>query len=624
MENEDLVNTFVPFEIDELDKTTILEEKIFKHVLQVTDPIQRTRLLVDLQEKAKELKVSKSFNQMFKAYQSEQNARFKQKGSNTINFTNPPINDLKCGKWQALDTGIKRTQLNNFEAQTVIACPHPILPVERLINVENGLEKVKLAFYKDQKWQYVVVEMNTIASKNKILQLANRGISVNENNAKELITYIADILELNNIEAKKGISHLGWIGNDFVPFSADYSLDVDTEFKQKLNSIREKGSYDDWKTFIKELRKSSKTLRFMMASSLASVLVSKFNINTFIVHVWGKSSNGKTVAEMVSESIWGNPDNNLCSNLSNTFIANERLCNFFRNMPVFLDELQLAKTKYKSFDEFIYTFTEGKGKERGNVDNGIRETTEWQTIIMLTGEEPLTSQTSKEGVKNRVIEINEEKSLLGNKTGNEIVTFIRENHGFAGKEFVEYVQKNFNEIKEIRNQYLEELNKVVKYSKQSNAMSVVLTADYIFSKYLLDDELLSIEDITEYFTEDTDEADRYFEIILNWFFQNKNKFLNKDDNNQLNNEIWGKYELYGEDLLFFYVNQKVLCDFLDKVDSQGVKFAGIKKKLADKGYIERTSQGKFIHNTSVGGIKQPLIKFNAKAASKVTNEDDIF
>ena len=57
LENEDLVNTFVPFEIDELNKTTILEEKVFKHVLQVTDPIQRTRILVDLQEKAKELKV---------------------------------------------------------------------------------------------------------------------------------------------------------------------------------------------------------------------------------------------------------------------------------------------------------------------------------------------------------------------------------------------------------------------------------------------------------------------------------------------------------------------------------------------------------------------------------------
>ena len=147
LENEDLVNTFVPFEIDELDKTSILDEKVFKHVLQVTDPIQRTRLLVELQEKAKELKVMKSFNQMFKAYQSEQNAKFKQKGSNVINFTNPPINNLKCGKWQALDTGIKRTQLTNFEAQTVEACSHPIMPIERLINIESDLEKIKLAFY---------------------------------------------------------------------------------------------------------------------------------------------------------------------------------------------------------------------------------------------------------------------------------------------------------------------------------------------------------------------------------------------------------------------------------------------------------------------------------------------
>ena len=45
----------------------------------------------------------------------------------------------------------------------------------------------------------------------------------------------------------------------------------------------------------------------MIASSFASVLVKIFQINPFIVHLWGKSSNGKTVAQMICASIWGNP-----------------------------------------------------------------------------------------------------------------------------------------------------------------------------------------------------------------------------------------------------------------------------------------------------------------------------
>ena len=139
----------------------------------------------------------------------------------------------------------------------------------------------------------------------------------------------------------------------------------------------------------------------MIASSFASILVRIFKLNTFIVHLWGKSGNGKTVAEMICASIWGKPDNNFISNLSNTSIANERLCNFYKNMPILLDELQIAKAKYKNFDELIYILTEGKGKERGTVDNGIREQTSWQTIVILNGEEPITSDTSKEFIKRK-------------------------------------------------------------------------------------------------------------------------------------------------------------------------------------------------------------------------------
>ena len=100
-------------------------------------------------------------------------------------------------------------------------------------------------------------------------------------------------------------------------------------------------------------------------------------------------------------------------------------------MPILLDELQIAKSKYKNFDELIYVLTEGKGKERGTVDNGIREQTSWQTIVILNGEEPITNDTSKEGVKNRVIEINEDNVIV--EDGNATVKFIQENYRVCWK-----------------------------------------------------------------------------------------------------------------------------------------------------------------------------------------------
>ena len=86
-----------------------------------------------------------------------------------------------------------------------------------------------------------------------------------------------------------------------------YKYDGDVTYKNIFESVSEQGNYEKWKTNIKELRANSRTLRFLMASSFASPLVKIFQINPFIVHLWGKSSNGKTVAEMICASIWGNP-----------------------------------------------------------------------------------------------------------------------------------------------------------------------------------------------------------------------------------------------------------------------------------------------------------------------------
>lgn len=596
--NEELENKILeecpPYNLEELNPNSILEESIFKYLLELKDPIKKETEIVKLQIKAKELKIPRQFNNLFKRYQESYVKNLKNKGGNKTQFTDCPYNQLNCGQWNADDTGIYKVDYNSMVQPIKIkACSHPIIPVERLINIDTNIEKVKLGFYKDKKWQYVIVEKNTIASKSKILQLANLGIEVNENNAKDLITYLSDIMELNDIEPKISVGHLGWIDKEFIPYSKKYCLDVDKEFKQKIDSISENGSYEEWKQFIKELRNKSITLRFMMASSFASVLVRIFKLNTFIVHLWGKSGNGKTVAEMICASIWGKPDSNFISNLSNTAIANERLCNFYRNMPILLDELQIAKAKYKNFDELIYILTEGKGKERGTVDNGIREQTLWQTIIILNGEEPITSDTSKEGVKNRVIEINEDKPIV--EDGNKTVRFIQENYGFAGKEFISLIE-NREEVQKKQEHFVNELSNIMQYKKQINAFSIIMTADYIVSKKIFNDNPIMLDEIKTFIREDTDETERYYNYLIDQLNINKNKFYKRQDNSKNwdnpSGEIWGKIEQTSE-----YSNNRItICYYIypeiaRKIFSEtSENWNSIKKKLADKGYIETSCE----------------------------------
>lgn len=594
-------------EFEKLSKEEILNRTVIESVIIIQDVEIRERLLAKLESRAKELKISQNFKRLYKTIQAEIIQAKKQINSYETEFTNAPIK-LKCKNYICNDLGITKMEFNQtlMTNNEIIVCTHPILPVERLINIDTNTEKVKLAFYKDKRWQTVIAEKNTLASKNKILQLANTGIEVNENNAKELITYIADILAINTekIPCNKAITHLGWVEEDFIPFTEDYKFDGDRSFESVFKDVHTKGDYELWKEKVAELRSRSETLHFIIASSFASVLIELLHINPFIVHLWGKSGTGKSVTLIVVMSIWGNPKiGHLVKNLNSTNVGMERLSAFLNNIPFAGDELQAIKNKYSDFNELIYKLTQGEGKSRGTVDGGIAEQLKWNCAFLTTGEEPITSEFSKEGVKNRVIEIEDNNTIIEN--GKEVVNFLVNNYGFAGKEFVE----NLPSVEELQKRHTEIFNKLnERYKstgKQTNAIATVLLADELTSKNIFEDNPLTIEQAEKYFTKDIDEAERIYNLIVDWLFANINKFEN------YSSEVWGKYIAIedGEDkkIQHFYINNKVLKDFLK---TNNISFDGIKNKLLDKGILERNSQGRFTFYTSVNGKMQSLIKFN--------------
>ena len=67
--------------------------------------------------------------------------------------------ELKAGEWLADDFGVTRRNERNGED---IACVHPILPVERLINIDTGVEKLKIAFKKGNSWRSEIYDRKNI------------------------------------------------------------------------------------------------------------------------------------------------------------------------------------------------------------------------------------------------------------------------------------------------------------------------------------------------------------------------------------------------------------------------------------------------------------------------------
>lgn len=589
----------------DFDEQEILNTDLIFEILTIPSAQIREQQLLGLETRAKELKITNNFKRLYKSVQAEMIQNQKQINSLETEFTKPPDNlKLKCKNYVCNDLGVTKPDFDPVLTRTkdVLVCTHPILPIERLINIDTNIEKVKLAFYKDRKWQTVIAERNTLASKNKILQLANTGIEVNENNAKELITYISELIAINpeTIPCNQAVTHLGWVDNDkFIPYIKDFRFDGDRSFEGVFKDINSKGDYELWKEKMHELRVESETLHFIIAASFASVLIEKIHINPFIVHLWGKSGTGKTVALMIAMSVWGNPKiGHLVKNLNSTNVGLERLSAFLNNIPFAGDELQAIKNKYSDFSELIYSLTQGEGKSRGTVDGGIAEQLKWNCVYITTGEEPITLENSKEGVKNRVIEIEENKPIIDN--GKEIVNFLLDNYGHAGKEFIEtlpneeYLNKRHTEI-------FNSLNEKIKSTgKQTNAIALVMLADELISKNIFFDKSLTIEQAEKYFSKDIDEAERIYNLIIDYFYQNIKKF-----NDDTNGEFLGTYDTNSTgEISAIYFIPSILKKFLSE---NNINFDGIKSKLLKSGYIEcekgRYTTMKWIGNKSIRTIK---------------------
>lgn len=589
---EEILKSFPPYEIDELDKETILSDELMNYLCALKTSADKLRFLDQIRDKAKELHKLRAFNSIYKLKDQQIGLKEQEEPAfNTIVF--PDMNNIAYNteKYFMTENGAiieNQGKLGNF-----LVCYCPILPLEEYKNVVDGTEKIKLGFYKENTWKEIVVARTTISSNQAIIQLADIGVPVTSESARFLVRYLSEIENLNRdkILTRKSVSRLGWIGTEFIPYSSQYSYGGENTLQVLFDSVKQKGNYEKWKEEMRKLRSKSKTLRLMMASSFASPFIEKLQLNSFIVHLWGKSGTGKTVTLMICASIWGNPDKGkLLSTLNSTEVGFELQLNLLHNLPAIFDEYQMAKGRFDSFDELIYKLTEGKGRDRGTKECTLRTPTTWNNIILLSGEEPITSPTSKEGVKNRVIEIEENNAIIEN--GSEVVNLIASNYGFAGKEFIESLEKikdllpkNFDSIRS-------QLAPFTSSTKQINSLAVILLADGIASKFIFDDSPLTIDEAKCYLTKDVDEIERYYNIIIDIINVNLNKFDDINSEDGPNGEIWGKIlRDTNREIEFFCFSPTKLQEVLK---TRGINWDSIKKKMAEKGFIETfsTNRGK--------------------------------
>ena len=223
--------------LDRLDKNSILEEKVFQEVFDQEDEIYKARMILSLTDRAAELGVKGKFEELIKAYKRvdrEMKRREREKPIVTLDrWTNfeGPYENMYCGSWLASEDGVYAQNNSQVDA---VACYHPILPIERMKNLETGEEQIKIAYKRNNRWNEIIIPKTMVTSANKIVMLSGRGISVTSENAKLLVKYLSDVENMNDshIRVQYSTSKLGWINNDFIPYDTEIVFDGDSRFKQ--------------------------------------------------------------------------------------------------------------------------------------------------------------------------------------------------------------------------------------------------------------------------------------------------------------------------------------------------------------------------------------------------------
>ena len=406
-----------------------------------------------------------------------------------------PIDDMPCyiqvpTEYRLDKDGVYYLNHRNGEYEQITHTP---VIITRLVSAVSGIEeKVEIAFRRLNSWKTLLCLRSTLFNAPRMIALCDHGLGVSSENARNLVKYLMalEAANMKNLKTASSTSQLGWIDNyHFLPgLGGDYVLDVDNSLDIYVDAYHAKGDLDEWLAIMDDHRNKNTYFRFLLAASFAAPLLRILNVRSnLFVYIWGASQGGKTAGLLAALSAWGEP-HALMQSFNGTKVGLERTAAFFKDLPLGIDERQMAGSKQESLDTLIYTLANGASKLRGAKAGGLQKIDTWRTIFLATGEEPLSDETSQTGVVSRSLQIHglpfdspEEAQMMYN--------CINKNYGTAGVAFVKKVLALDNStVKQLSSDLMKAIGDIGKsrdnMASHYVAVAAIATADVLLSTLL--------------------------------------------------------------------------------------------------------------------------------------------
>jgi len=437
-------------------------------------------------------------------------------------------------------------------------------------NVLTGTAYVKLAHRRNGRTSTDVVSRSAIADKRSILSLADRDIPVTSNNAADVIQYLADFEQANlAVIPESTVKHqTGWDGEEGVggflagrvhmcdssPTGRDSPQDVafqgaDVGDEQRADSVKAAGSFEEWRRLIQLLVPFPRVL-FALYASFVPPLLMILRAANFVVSYAGPTSGGKTTTLSCAAATWGRPDiqgiDSYMLTWDATRVGQERFMQVLNDLPAIVDDTKLAPDS-SAVVQRIYDTCAGKSKTRGSV-GGLAGISAYRTVMLASGEQPLSSFSQDGGIVARVLEFwatpfGQQSAEIADLI-SELRVGLGQNFGHAGPAFVQRVIDSRGNWGDWRQWHLERTQVLGRTSESSSvgirlashAAAIDLAATLVHQTLGLPfDYQNTVDDLWPELTREAHEADRAraaLVLLINHCTTSEHRFKGRTETNR--------------------------------------------------------------------------------------------
>jgi len=309
--------------------------------------------------------------------------------------------------------------------------------------------------------------VTTLFTKDKLRDLlVKNGVVAYGKQLDVLMAYFASTIRKlqSQYAANKTRNQMGWTpdGTGFVIGELEYTAQGTklappaSGTRQLAAAFKPMGALAEWKSIVNfydrpGLEPHALTLFAGFGSPLLKFIGGK-TVKGALIHLkHNGSGSGKSTAQMVANSIFGNPDE-LLMKQDDTYASKMHMLGMMNSIVYTIDEI--TNEKPENLSSLAYGVTNGRGRHRmESQSNTLRvNNTTWQNFTVTSGNASIVDKlqqlkSTADGELKRTIEISVPRYTGSTKEEiDSVFNKLNTNYGVAGPVFIDYVLRNKEEV----------------------------------------------------------------------------------------------------------------------------------------------------------------------------------